>query len=206
MVNTNQEKWNTLHENPRYWPEYPSERVVQWAFNEFDREEGDVKILDHGCGTGRHTIFLKENGFDVEGCDVSKNGLEVAGIRTIGRNLEIPYTLFDGVTLPYLSESFDGLVSYGVLYYMDKDAVGVVIDEIKRVLKDSGKALVVVRSSTDSRNDGDVGRGDDIMDMIFFTEEELRHLFRGFSEIRIDKQTQTYGKEKDSDFVIQLVK
>jgi len=213
MAMKNQLEWEKLHENPRYWPEYPSERVVQWAFRTWpDREpvEGGasqtIKVLDHGCGTGRHTIFLKENGFDAEGCDVSKNGLEVAAIRAIGRDLDIPFTHYDGTTLPYMDETFDGLVSYGVLYYLPKEAIGVAVDELKRVLKRGGKAIVVVRSVDDSRATKEIGRGDDSMEMVFFTKAELQHLFRGFSDVQIDRQWQSYGLEKDDDYIITLVK
>lgn len=208
MANITQ--WEKLHENPRYWPEYPSERVVQWAFREFGPADGgallQATILDYGCGAGRHAIFLAENKFDVEACDVSKNGLEIAQMRALGRNLEIPFKHQTTLTLPYPDETFDGVLCYGVLYYLTREEIPVAIDEIKRVLKPGGKALVVVRSKADSRYEGDVGRGDDGMDMVFLDKDELYYLFRGFSEVHVDSQKQTYGKETDADWIINLCK
>ncbi|MDH5746580.1 MAG: class I SAM-dependent methyltransferase [Candidatus Bathyarchaeota archaeon] len=36
------------------------------------------KVLDLGCGVGRHCIYLAKNGFDVIGVDVSKHALIMA--------------------------------------------------------------------------------------------------------------------------------
>jgi len=45
--------------------------------NLFD-EKGVRRILDLGCGTGRHLLFLLNKGFDVYGLDGAPNGLEIA--------------------------------------------------------------------------------------------------------------------------------
>lgn len=55
------EQWISLHQNNRYRPKYPSETVVQFVFRNFVRD-GKTKVLDLGCGAGRHVFFMgKEN-------------------------------------------------------------------------------------------------------------------------------------------------
>lgn len=56
--NINKEQWIALHQNKRYRPKYPSETVVQFVFRNFIRD-GKTKVLDLGCGAGRH-VFLWE--------------------------------------------------------------------------------------------------------------------------------------------------
>ncbi len=54
------------------------------------KKEKARRILDLGCGTGRHTILLAKSGFDVYGMAISREGLKltrksISG-RLIGKN------------------------------------------------------------------------------------------------------------------------
>ena len=40
------------------------------------RKNNAKKVLDLGCGSGRHSVFLAKAGFDVYGMDNSKSGLK----------------------------------------------------------------------------------------------------------------------------------
>ena len=42
------------------------------------RLDSEVKIIDVGCGKGRHAIFLNKLGFDVTGIDLSKKNIATA--------------------------------------------------------------------------------------------------------------------------------
>ena len=57
MSEINREQWIDLHKNKRYRPKYPSETVVQFVFRNFERD-GKTKVLDLGCGAGRHVFFM----------------------------------------------------------------------------------------------------------------------------------------------------
>ena len=57
------EKWGELHKQPRFRPQYPSESVVKFLFTEFPNdleERKNLKILDIGCGGGRHVKLFAE--------------------------------------------------------------------------------------------------------------------------------------------------
>jgi len=35
------------------------------------------RILDLGCGSGRHTVYLAKHGFEVYGIDIAPKGIEI---------------------------------------------------------------------------------------------------------------------------------
>ena len=39
------------------------------------------KVLDVGCGAGSHSLYLKENNFDVTSIDISSNAIEACQLR-----------------------------------------------------------------------------------------------------------------------------
>jgi SAM-dependent methyltransferase len=44
----------------------------------FFKKNNVKRVLDLGCGSGRHLIHLSKHGFDVFGIDISKHGLKIA--------------------------------------------------------------------------------------------------------------------------------
>ncbi|NLF38122.1 methyltransferase domain-containing protein [bacterium] len=50
-----------------------------------------ARILDMGCGTGRHSVPLAQHGFAVTGVDLSRDMLDVAARRAKGAGVEIEF-------------------------------------------------------------------------------------------------------------------
>jgi cyclopropane fatty-acyl-phospholipid synthase-like methyltransferase len=74
--------YEELFEN--YSRTYDNESYVKGTIGEVDFIEKEIsydktkKILDIGCGTGRHSIELAKRGYDVTGIDLSENQLKSA--------------------------------------------------------------------------------------------------------------------------------
>jgi SAM-dependent methyltransferase len=68
----------------------------------------DLKILDIGCGTGRHSIELARRGYRVRGIDLSENMLQRAKEKAIEAGILIDFQQADARTF-HFSEQF-GLV------------------------------------------------------------------------------------------------
>jgi tellurite methyltransferase len=68
---------------------------------------GARRVLDLGCGVGRHALLLAEHGFDVEAIDGSLAGLAVARETAAARGL--PVSLHQGLAdaLPFPDAGFD---------------------------------------------------------------------------------------------------
>jgi len=53
------------------------------------------RVLDIGCGAGRHSLYLQEKGFDVLGIDVSPLAAKVCRLRGLKKTKVLPATRID---------------------------------------------------------------------------------------------------------------
>jgi len=98
-----------------------------------------LRVLDVGCGTGRHTIPLLEMGASVVGLDFSPEMLSIARQRTANRDVEfLQHSLPD--PFPFTDESFDLVISGLVVEHVPD--LETVFRECLRVLKPGGRCLV----------------------------------------------------------------
>ena len=95
--------------------------------------------LDVGCGEGRLSRDLKEQGHDVIGVDASETVIEAA--REI--DLESDYIIADAAALPFPDGHADLVVAFMTL--MDVDDMPGTVRELARVLEPGGRlALAIV--------------------------------------------------------------
>lgn len=96
----------------------------------------DIKVLDVGCGPGRHLVHLYNKGFiELTGIDLSKEGID----RLKEYNSIIKAEVGDATKLPYGDNTFDLIVMVGIVYEIeDAELHKQVFAEIKRVLKKDG--------------------------------------------------------------------
>ena len=103
------------------------------------REKGVRRILDLGCGTGRHLLFLLKKGFEVYGLDGSPNGLEIAKNWLTDENLSSELTCQKiEHKFPYKDSFFDAVISIQVIHHNLMKDIVFTVNEIKRVLKQEG--------------------------------------------------------------------
>lgn len=105
-----------------------------------------TRVLDLGCGAGRHTAYLAEKGFNVYSIDISEVG--VAAARTRLHTLGLHATLTTGSIfheLPYEDNFFEGIISVKVLHHGRIENIRKAIKEMERVLTPAGVIFVTVR-------------------------------------------------------------
>ncbi|WP_433697271.1 class I SAM-dependent DNA methyltransferase [Nocardiopsis sp. CA-288880] len=95
------------------------------------------RLLDLGCGTGKGTIPLAEDGFEVTGVDSSARMLEVARTKP-GAEL-VRFVVGDARDLPPLGP-FDAVLSTGAVlnYLADEDELAAAFRSTARVLAPGG--------------------------------------------------------------------
>ncbi|UCE12646.1 MAG: class I SAM-dependent methyltransferase [Candidatus Heimdallarchaeota archaeon] len=110
------------------------------------------RILDLGCGTGRHVIHLASRGFDVYGLDIAPTGLAHTLHTLDKKGLTAHVTLHDMISLPYDSQYFDAVISVQVIHHNKLNEIKKTITEITRVLKPKGVIWITVPVSKHFEN------------------------------------------------------
>lgn len=106
------------------------------------------KILDLGCGAGRHAISLAKEGLAVTGVDISEHMLEEAEKRAEEASVKVNFILADLADINKLNlrnNSFDGALclneaGIGVLGSLEKELN--FFKEIHRLLEDDAKLMI----------------------------------------------------------------
>ena len=104
------------------------------------------KFLDLGCGLGRHTILFARNGFDVSAFDISEDAIDRTKKWLEEENLKCDYKIGDMLNLPYEDNSFDCILCRNVISHTDTEGMKVIVNEIKRVLKENGECYLTLGS------------------------------------------------------------
>jgi ubiquinone/menaquinone biosynthesis C-methylase UbiE len=105
-----------------------------------------MRVLDIACGTGEPAISLAAvlvGDGDVVGVDISPAPLKIAGERAIQRGLSnVTFQQADAHELPFPNNSFDCITSrLGIMFFSDLPRA---LSEMRRVLKPSGRAILLV--------------------------------------------------------------
>jgi SAM-dependent methyltransferase len=103
-------------------------------------------ILDLGCGTGRHSIFLAKRGFSVFGFDQSEKAIMRANELLQKEGLRGDLKLWNMTDFPYPYEhsSFSAVISTKVIHHTAKENIYKIASEISRITKDGGYLFLEV--------------------------------------------------------------
>jgi len=111
----------------------------------FFKKAGVKKILDLGCGSGRHLVYFAKRNFDIYGIDIAKEGLKIAKEWLEREKLKVNLKIGDmHKRLPYKDNFFDAVISIRVLNHGKIGEIRKTIREIKRILKSKGLIFVTV--------------------------------------------------------------
>lgn len=128
------ERWKT-DEGRQDWLK-PHEDVVNLI--PFLQKEGVKRVLDVGCGVGRHAICLAQSGFEVYALDGSESGIEQTKQQAAQLGLTIQTQTGFINHLPFDDADFDFVISWNVVYHGNLHELRQAVSEIGRVLKLNG--------------------------------------------------------------------
>lgn len=160
--------WDKSYQNKNNFVFYPNEEIIRFiskyvrkkiGFNSFANIDKSPKILDFGCGIGRHVKFLDEYKLDAYGFDLSEEAISYAQkcFRRLNLNHLIKRVIVSDITnLPYESNFFNFMLSHGVIDSMNYDIAKKGIKELHRTLKTNGVIFFDIISTLDAsfKNEG----------------------------------------------------
>jgi len=115
--------------------DYWTGAIMKWG-----HIDGDSRVLDIGCGTGRHSLCVRDCcGAEIYGMDYSGGMLEKANAKSKGSWLR-----GDASNLPVLDGTFDTAMLILVLQHIDDEPAA--ISEARRALKPGGRLLIATVS------------------------------------------------------------
>lgn len=155
-------------------------------------KDKSIKILELGCGMGEFYQFLRREGYsNYEGVDISEDEIEY-----IKKTIDNDVRIFKEDIFNFLNNStencYDVVVFNDCIEHLKKDEICNILIEIKRVLKDNGKALIKTPNMANPFV-STAGRYIGFDHEIGFTENSMREILRAIGYSRIDiKGTNIY--------------
>lgn len=204
-------KWEDVYSKTFGGQWYPSEGTVRFVarylrrrvgIDVYDKKRETKRVLDAGCGNGRHVIFLAEQGFDVYGIDISAAAIEIANAWLAKKGLKAHLEAASTTKLPFTDGYFDVVVSFGVLDHITFPEAKTAIAEIRRVLADDGYLYITLRATEDA----ECGRGEQAGKNTYLLQEgyekgiiqhffdmgEIEELLDGFKIFDIERYDQRF--------------
>src|SRR3989344_4264183 len=92
------------------------------------------KVLDYGCGDGRHTQFLAEHAKEVIGIDLSERSLEIAKKIAVREGVEekVKFLKMDCEAMEFPDNSFDVVFDGGTFSSLDfEKAIGEILRKLR---------------------------------------------------------------------------
>ncbi|GKU24672.1 class I SAM-dependent methyltransferase [Clostridium folliculivorans] len=158
--------------------------------------------LDVGCGRGRNSIYLAENGFNVTGIDFSNTSIKIAREKSIEGSLEVTFLCKSIFDFEADNESFDFIYDGGCFHHIKPHRRYRYLSTISKLLKPNGYFAMNCFNLKGGANisDYDVYRQNSMCGGMGFTEYKLKNILEHyfdlleFEEMKESKDNNIFGK------------
>ena len=162
------------------------------------------RVLDLGCGAGRHALDVANRGMSVVPKDLTKVGLDYIDEQARLHKLDVKTILRDMHETPFPTASFDCVFAWGSIFHTTRAKIQGIIDDCHRLVKPGGYFYVTFKALEDFQN----GLGTKIQEgtywlsgqslmsdmvMHFACCEEVRDVLRAFEVLTIEGASVTNG-------------
>ena len=153
-----EKNWDKVYRERFMTMWYPNEDIIRFCsrlirkrltHDEYESKRNVERVLDLGCGNGRHAIYFARQGFKAAGIDVSAQAIDWASDWARCEGLEIDFRVGGMERLPFENHTFDVVVSHGVLDHVPMQTARKGAEEVRRVLKPGGLFYCDLRSTDD---------------------------------------------------------
>ena len=134
-------------------------------------ETGQItgRVLDVGCGTGEHVLFLAQLGYDAAGIDGAPRAIAKARAKAEARGLTAHFDVADALDLPIPQRPFDTVIDSGLFHVFSDEKRPAFRDSLARVIRPGGPYFMMCFSEREPGNWGPRR----------VTQKEIRSIFQG---------------------------
>jgi ubiquinone/menaquinone biosynthesis C-methylase UbiE len=137
------QNWDLIYKQHGTWLQEPHEDMPQVVSLFLQR--GVKKVLDVGCGAGRHVVYLSTQDFEVSGLDSSEEAIKMNRKALKKMNLSADLRVASMYEkLPYPDSHFDAIICTKALNHGKLEDIRGAIREMERALKPIGIIFIVV--------------------------------------------------------------
>lgn len=204
-------EWNQILRKEWFTREEPDESLVDFVAS-LQKQNKKLRVLDLGCGAGRHQIYLAKQSFDPCGVDISGTGLNMTRTRLRAQGLDVYLVKADMKALPCIDSCFDVVICLHAIYHQKLQEVQKTIFEIQRILCKNGFVYVnflstrtysygkgaKVEENTYMENDGEE-KG---ILHYFVDREEIERLFNGFRVVELKQSEEKFEGKLRSRWIV----
>jgi 2-polyprenyl-3-methyl-5-hydroxy-6-metoxy-1,4-benzoquinol methylase len=126
------------------------------------------RVLDLGCGIGRHSLFFASKGYQVFSIDASSKAVDFTQNAAREAGLSIDVRQSPMTTLPFEDHYFDYVLAWNVIYHGDPDTVRTVLSEVVRVLRQRG----IFQGTMLTKRNAYYGKGQKVAPDTYVNDEE----------------------------------
>jgi SAM-dependent methyltransferase len=198
--------WQDLWQDPKVRERWEAMPPIQEVVDMADRleAEGRRRVLDIGCGLGRHTVYLAARGFEVTATDNAPAALAAckANLEEAGLTANVIET--EMTDYPFPDGHFDGALGSHVIHHTDRATLERILAEVTRTLAPGGYFVWV----TPTPRHKHCGRGTEIepgtwvdpnhpegpIPHHYSTEEEVRELLHAYDILSIHEHEWREGE------------
>lgn len=137
--------WEAAYRKRAYAERVPHEDVP--SLHKVFQDHEVRRILDLGCGDGRHLVYFARRGFEMHGLDKAPTAIRLAEEWLAKDSLRAKLACCDMGTIPYSEEFFDAVICVQVINHHRIEGVRRTVSEIYRVLRPGGWLFLTVTTA-----------------------------------------------------------
>jgi SAM-dependent methyltransferase len=219
--NKSLDNWDTLYASG-IRGKYPNEMLIRFINSKFPYEKRkDCKILDLGYGTGRHLIYLAEEGFQTYGIEYSSLGEKIAKKWLADKGFTANLKIGSAIDNFFELVKFDAVVDIACIQHNTFADMEKIVANVYDSLKKGGYLFSLLKNREDSlfktgtkfkgityEFPAGIEKVTNPTIISFPTHNDLLRLFRNFSDVHIEKEAWTYDNmnKKVSHWIITCQK
>lgn len=125
----------------------PWARAEPWVAEHAAGLPEGARILDLGCGIGRHALAFARAGHHVTALDASEAAVAATSAAAFAEGLTVDTVHAAMTTLPFEDACFDHVLAWNVVYHGDETVVRRTLAEIARVTRPGGSFMATMLSA-----------------------------------------------------------